>query len=683
MRFEWPHVLLLELLLPFLALFLWWGWRRRKLVMERFADSSLHEEIVRGVEPRRRVARTLLLLGAFFFLVLAAAGPQWGMRIETLHRRGVDVVICVDVSLSMLADDMKPSRLTRAKAALKGFLQRLDGDRVAVVAFAGEAFVLCPLTLDYEAAAMFVDLLDPDLIPEPGTNLAAAVRTALGMFDEHSLKYKVIVLITDGEDHGGEALAAAKEAAGKGAVIYTIGVGSTKGQLIRIPDGKGGYTVKRGPDGQPVLSRLDEVTLQKMALITGGRYYHATKSEMELDKIARRIDAMEKRELVSRKFARYQDRCHYPLAVAFFLLLAEFYLSFGSGGRARSGTRSSSLTGPPSALTCALLSLSLALGTGAAVRADARRPSPLHASSKAAALAAEAESLAAKGDLSGALEKYLELQRTFGDAPQVWYNIGSIHLKQGKFDEAQEAFQKALGADDPALRAWTYYDMGELWYERAEKERNPDYYTKAIECFKEALRLDPSDQDSKYNIEYIRRKLKQMMKPKQQQKKQQRNQQQKQQQKQQQNRQQNQKDRQRKQRQNRQNKQNEQDEQNKRKQQQKQRQNQLKQQQKQQKEQKQQQDQKDRQRKRGQNRQDKQDEQKRRENRNRRNDRNEQKERKGSGGGSGRPQQDKGPIPRKEAERILGRLDQEEKEAMKRHYRTRGKAVEGRVLYDW
>lgn len=263
-----------------------------------------------------------------FFLLFSLARPQLGTKLTLMKREGVDIVIALDCSFSMLAEDFKPNRLEKAKQEVKGLIARMQGDRVGLVAFAGVAFVQCPLTIDYSAAQMFLEIMDINLIPQPGTAIGDAIRTSIKAFNQKERKYKVLILLTDGEDHDSDPLKAAEEAAQEGIRIYAIGIGSTQGEPIPLRNEREDVTgYKKDEEGSVVVSKLDEITLQKIALTTGGKYYHATSGEMELDKIYDDISKMEKKELEGKLTVQYEDRYQYFLFISVLLLVAEFLLS--------------------------------------------------------------------------------------------------------------------------------------------------------------------------------------------------------------------------------------------------------------------------------------------------------------------------------------------------------------------
>ncbi len=255
---------------------------------------------------------------------------------EEVRRRGVDLVMVVDISRSMLAEDIRPSRLQQAKETLGNLIDRLPDQRIALVAFAGSAQVFCPLTLDHAAAKIFLDILDPSLVLEPGTAMGDAIRLASSLFDPNERKYKVMVLITDGEDQGTDPLAAAREAAGAGAILHAIGVGTPAGEPIPLKDASGRVTdYVRDARGQVVTSRLDLGLLESIAQTSGGSFYVATPGEQELDRVAETITEMDRKELSSRLATNMQERFQIPLLAAVLALAAE--AAVGKRRRARSG----------------------------------------------------------------------------------------------------------------------------------------------------------------------------------------------------------------------------------------------------------------------------------------------------------------------------------------------------------
>lgn len=325
---EINFIYVLLILLPLLIVFYWFVFRMKKRAKKRFGNLALIEKLSLSVSPKKQRWKVALILLGTFFLLFSLARPQLGTKMTLMKREGVDIVIAMDVSLSMLAEDIKPNRLEKAKQEINGLISRMKGDRVGLVAFAGVAFIQCPLTLDYSAAKMFLDIIDVNLIPQPGTAIGDAIRTSIKAFNQKERKYKVLILLTDGEDHDSDPLGAAEEASKEGVRIYTIGIGSMQGEPIPLRDNQGQVTgFKKDQEGGVVVSKLDEVTLQKIALTTGGKYYHATSGEMELDKIYDEISKMEKKELEGKLMTQYEDRYQFFLFLSVLFLVVEFLIS--------------------------------------------------------------------------------------------------------------------------------------------------------------------------------------------------------------------------------------------------------------------------------------------------------------------------------------------------------------------
>ncbi len=327
-RFAHPEYFYLFFLIPLVAVFYGVAFAYKRWLLNRLGDPDLVAKLTAQVSRRRQVIKAGLLLLAMAFLILGLADPQVGTRLETVKRKGVDIFVALDVSRSMLAEDVPPNRLEKARHEISNFIDLLQGDRIGLIVFSGIAFVQCPLTLDYSAAKLFLDEIQVGMVPQPGTNLPQAIQTAMHSFVSKELKHKVLILITDGESHEGDPVKVAREAAREGVVIYTIGIGSPQGAPIPEFDRYGnkvGY--KKDRQGQIVTTRLDVETLEKVAFETGGKFYISSGGETELDKIYQEIARMEKKELASRQFTQFEDRFQFFLFLAFFLLLWEGLMS--------------------------------------------------------------------------------------------------------------------------------------------------------------------------------------------------------------------------------------------------------------------------------------------------------------------------------------------------------------------
>lgn len=315
-----PLALAALALVPAAALFFWWAFRERERALATFVEAALLPTVVPDLDRRRRRVRAGLAAGAIGALVLALAGPMWGFHWEEVRREGIDLVVALDTSKSMLATDVAPNRLARAKLAVQDLLAELEGDRIGLVAFAGSAFVQCPLTLDRNAFRESLAAVEVGLIPRGGTNLTEALDTGLRAFEGTQGRHQALVLITDGEDHEGSLDDAVKRVAERGVKVFTVGIGTADGELI--PGEGGGYLKDRR--GQVVKSRLGEETLEKIAIDTGGVYLHAAGADLGLAGLYRdHVATMEKRRLASTLERRYQHRFQIPLAVALGLLVAE------------------------------------------------------------------------------------------------------------------------------------------------------------------------------------------------------------------------------------------------------------------------------------------------------------------------------------------------------------------------
>jgi len=344
MRFGDPQYFHFLWLMPAVCLLLWAAARRRHRLLTRFADLKLARQLAAPFLPGVRALRAAALLFALTLIIFALVRPQYGKQAVILKREGRDIVFLLDTSLSMLADDIKPDRLARARFEITSLLSRLEGDRVSLVPFAGDAFVLCPLTTDYSALALFMDGVDTDIISQPGTNIARALEIGADAFDRKEREYRVMILITDGEELEGDALETASKLRQQGIRLYAIGIGTPDGVPIPVRDARGAVTdYKRDSRGEVVMSRLGETLLVDLAHAGGGEYYRAGRNAIELDRIFEDIKKLEKRQLESREFSLYHDRYQWFLAAAILLLFFEPLLVETRRQREKSGRGGESL----------------------------------------------------------------------------------------------------------------------------------------------------------------------------------------------------------------------------------------------------------------------------------------------------------------------------------------------------
>lgn len=322
-RFASPEWLFALILVPLLVAGMWVGGLRRKSILERFGELDLVRRLTASVSPRARLVKAALILGALVFLALALARPQFGTRVETVRRRGQDVLVAVDLSRSMLAEDVTPSRLDRARLAILRLIQGLDGDRIGLVAFAGDAFVQSPLTADYTAAAMFLNAMTPEMMPIQGTDLGEALRISLDALDQGAREDRILVVVSDGEDHEGFVQDQLQRAVESDVRIHTVGIGSVEG--VPIPEGssQGGQGFKRDEEGNVVTTRLDETTLRSVAEATGGRFVRVVAGSTAFEELVDQIAAGEGEEFEAREITQFEEQFQLFLGVAFLLLMAE------------------------------------------------------------------------------------------------------------------------------------------------------------------------------------------------------------------------------------------------------------------------------------------------------------------------------------------------------------------------
>lgn len=327
-RFAHKEILMALYLIPLLVFFFWWIYHRQKKLLAGFADASLLKVLAPEKSTSKYIFKSALLTLSFILLVLALANPQIGTRYEEVKQTGIDVYILLDVSLSMKAEDIKPNRLEEAKHSIAALIQKLRGDRIGLIVFSGEAYIQFPLTTDYAAANLLLNAVSVNSVPQPGTAISSAIRLASKSFKSGESTQKVIVAITDGEDHEGDVLEAVKDAADKNISIYTIGLGSPSGVPIMVYDQNGkpvGYKLDK--DNQVVMTKLDEAILRQIASEGHGKYFRGSNTENELEAVYNELSKYEKTEFGTTRITAYEDRFYYLLAPALLILIWEFFIS--------------------------------------------------------------------------------------------------------------------------------------------------------------------------------------------------------------------------------------------------------------------------------------------------------------------------------------------------------------------
>lgn len=324
-RFANPDFLYLLLLLPVLAALWIWNEVRRKRALKRLGEPEFTGRLLPEMSSTRPLIKFLLQFVAVTFLIIVLARPQFGSRLEEVKKQGVEVIIALDVSNSMLAKDIQPDRLTRAKQALTRLIDNLDNDKIGLIVFAGDAYTQIPITTDYVSAKMFLSAINPDMVPKQGTAIGAAIDLGMRSFTPGEGKSKAMIIITDGENHEDDPAAKASEASEAGIVIHTIGIGSPEG--VPVPVTKGGRTdYLKDREGSTVITKLDEEVLRKIAMNAGGSYVRASSSNIGLDEIYSEIRKMKSQEMESTMYTEYNDQFQIFAVIALFFLIADFII---------------------------------------------------------------------------------------------------------------------------------------------------------------------------------------------------------------------------------------------------------------------------------------------------------------------------------------------------------------------
>lgn len=324
-RFAHSYFLYLLILIPVFTViavvFLVW----RKKALERFGEMAVIGQLMPEYAPGRLILKFILLMIAYAFLVIALADPQTGSKLEKVQRKGIDIMIALDVSNSMLAQDIKPDRLERSKQAISKLIDMLEGDRIGIVIFAGKAYMQLPITTDYSAAKLMLSTISNNSVPVQGTAIADAIELCMTAFNRTD-RNRAIVIITDGEDHQGDVLEQTDAAVKKGVPVYTIGMGLPDGAPIPVYEGNVQVGYMKDRDGSTVMTKLDEAMLQRIAAVGNALYVRANNSETGLDKIFEEINKIQKSEIESKLYSDYEDRYQYFLLPGLFFLILEIFI---------------------------------------------------------------------------------------------------------------------------------------------------------------------------------------------------------------------------------------------------------------------------------------------------------------------------------------------------------------------
>jgi Ca-activated chloride channel family protein len=490
MRFENPNLLWLLLVLPAaLATLFWFANRQKQKLLAQFVSARLLPVLTTGISPARKKLRFAFLILAVAFLIVALARPQHGFDLEEVQQNGLDIVVAIDTSKSMLTTDIAPNRLERAKLAALELMQRAGADRMGLVAFAGDAFLECPLTIDNTAFQQSVQALNVNSIPEGGTAIAEAINTALTAFKEKG-HHKALVLLTDGEDNDSEtgALAAAQDAAKDGLKIFTIGIGTAAGDLIRVMDANGNSDYVRDEQGNVVKSHLNENLLQQIAGATGGFYLPLRGADTMDTLYERGLEPLPKSESSEKLIRHYHEQFQWPLGAAILLLLAEMFLPERSSQTANKPKVQSpkSKVEAIAVILVALLLLPVAVKASLASALDDYK----------------------SGNFTNALTEFSRLAEIHTNDLRLVFNAGTAAYRATNFDAAQNLFQQATLSPDSKLQQQAYYNLGNVQFKIAKQAKDLDGleqgFDAAAKIYERALVLNTNDVDAAFNLKFAR-----------------------------------------------------------------------------------------------------------------------------------------------------------------------------------
>jgi len=478
MHFANPYLLNLLWGLVLVAGIIVYGVLRRKKILELFATPSLWPVIMPKLNPQRSLFKAGLIFFALTFAIIAFSGPQMGFKWQKTSQKGVDIMIALDCSRSMLAQDIKPNRLERAKREIIDLLHMMKSDRAGLVAFSGRAILQCPLTLDHETFNIFLKVLEPDFLPIGGTNIGEAIKECYKGFEKESDTQKAIIIITDGESTSGDVEQKAKEMAKEGIKIFCISVGDLAG--APIPDEEGGFI--KDDQGNIILSKIDEKGLEKIADLSGGFYVRSVAGDMDLDMIYKDkiLGTMERKKLTSGKKRVWENRFQWFLLPSVILLLLELALS--------SKKRLNSSINILSVLILVFALNIIGFST----------PSIAHAKTVSSSVK---EGIAAfeENNYEQAKKHFIDAQLENPENRKLYYNIGTAAYMNKEYEQAKTNFKHAIESDDKNLRHDARYNLANTHYRLGNLED-------AIKEYENILKEFPEDINAKENLEFVQKK---------------------------------------------------------------------------------------------------------------------------------------------------------------------------------
>lgn len=471
-RFEEPTYLYLLAALPLIAILRWLLERKQQKRLKLFGDPTLLRQLMPDVSKMRPVVKFWMLLAALALIIVMMARPQMGTRISHEKRTGIESIIAMDISNSMLAEDVTPSRLDRTKMMVENLVDNFTDDKIGLIVFAGDAFVQLPITSDYVSAKMFLSEIDPSLIATQGTDIATAINMAANSFTQQQGVGKAIIVVTDGEDHEGGALEAAKAAKKKGMRVYVLGVGSDKG--APIPLGNGDYM--KDKTGNTVMTKLNEDMCRQIAEAGGGAYIHVDNNSNAQRQLDNELAKLSKKEMQSTIYSDFDEQFQAFGIIAIILLILEICILESKNPIARR----LNIFGRKQRVATLVLALIVSSATFA--QNDRR-------------YIVQGNKLFREGQFDQAEVAYRKAIEKNPRNPQAHYNLGNSLMAQKKDSAAVQSFQKSTELETSKIRkAMAFHNMGVVCQQHK-------MYGEAIEAYKNSLRLNPKDDATRYNLE--------------------------------------------------------------------------------------------------------------------------------------------------------------------------------------
>src|SRR6266581_4547460 len=470
--------------------------------LQEFVSARLLPQLAGTVNRLRRIARFALQLLGFSLVLVSLAQPRWGYTFQDVKRKGLDLLVAVDTSRSMLSNDVQPNRLDRVKLAVQDLLNELQGDRVGLIAFAGRAFLQAPLTIDYDAVVEAINDLDTKTIPEGGTNISSAIALATQSFGKSATGNRALIIFTDGEELSGDAVKTAKTAADAGVRIFTIGVGTPQGSLIPITGENGETAFVKDSAGQVVKSKLDEKRLREIVQTTDGFYLHLENGPRTMQQIYDEgLAKMQAAEIDVRLSRRPIERYEWPLGAALIALALSILIGErkSATGRIRRGERVRERNYVPSPVKAIPKTVGIALAIFCCQIAYATTPG-------------------LKAYQDGKFEDaYSQFQETLKAHPQsraedkLQFDSGTAAYKLKDYSKALESFSQALLSRDTGLQSKSHYNLGNTLYQRGEVQKNDEKklsdWTNALDHYEQTLKAEPQNKEAKENYDYVKKKI--------------------------------------------------------------------------------------------------------------------------------------------------------------------------------